>query len=324
MVKAVKMEWQRLSHAPPLPGTGPHLTLAPEGNSSLTKDNNMIENPLPDIDSWVLFFANNSLPVLRVTKRRIEEMRANLDHVDARELARVILQDPIMTVRVLAFTQPIRGRSLQHDITTIASAVMMAGIEPFFNRFTDLLTVEDQLKGADTHALLGILQIIRRAQRAADYAQEWAIWRHDVNMEEVRIAALLHDLAEILVWCSAPALGLDILNRQQNQPGLRSAEAQRQVLGLTFQDIQLELCRIWQLPELLRHLIGEENSVHPRVSNVALAVRLARHSAHGWEDAALPDDYRDIGQLLNITPEAVRQRLGLEPMPAREADGESI
>ena len=34
-----------------------------------------------------------------------------------------------------------------------------------------------------------------------------------------------------------------------------------------------------------------------------------------------PDDYTDIGQLLNLTPEAVRQRLGLEPMPAREADG---
>ena len=281
----------------------------------------MIDHPLPDIYSWVLFFSNNSLPVLRVTKRRLEEMRANLDRVDARELARVILQDPIMTVRVLAYTQPIRGRLLQHDITTIASAVMMSGIEPFFNRFTDLLTVEDQLKGAGPHALLGILQIIRRAQRAADYAQEWAIWRHDVNMEEVRIAALLHDLAEILVWCSAPKLGLDILARQKAQPALRSAEAQRQVLGLSFQDIQLELCRVWHLPELLQHLIDDDNNEHPRVQNVTLAVRLARHSAHGWEDAALPDDYRDIGQLLNISPETVRQRLGLEPVPAREADG---
>ena len=281
----------------------------------------MIDHPLPDIESWVLFFNNNSLPVLRVTKRRLDEMRSNLDRVDARELARVILQDPIMTVRVLAFIQPLRGRALQHDITTIASAVMMAGIEPFFNRFSDLLTVEEQLQGEDRHALLGILQIIRRAQRAADYAQEWAIWRHDINMEEIRIAALLHDLAEILVWCSAPKLGLDILARQTAQPTLRSAEAQTQVLGFAFQEIQMALCRVWHLPELLQHLINDENSERARVRNVILAVRLARHSAHGWEDAALPDDYRDIGLLLNITPEAVRQRIGLEPMPAREADG---
>uniref|UniRef100_Q47HT5 HDOD domain-containing protein n=1 Tax=Dechloromonas aromatica (strain RCB) TaxID=159087 RepID=Q47HT5_DECAR len=282
----------------------------------------MLDHPLPDIDSWTLLFSNNALPVLRVTKRRIEEMRANLDRVDARELARLILQDPIMTVRVLAFIQPMRGRSLQHDITTIASAVMMAGIEPFFNRFSELFTIEDQLKEGGPQALLGVLQIIRRAQRAADYAQEWAIWRHDINMEEVRIAALLHDLAELLVWCSAPRLGLRILEQQKADPTMRSADAQKNTLGFTFFQIQHELCRVWHLPALLQTLIDDDNAEQPRVKNVTLAVRLARHSSHGWDDAALPDDYKDIGQLLNITPEAVRQRLGLEPMPAREADGQ--
>ena len=183
-----------------------------------------------------------------------------------------------MTVRVLAFTQPIRGRSLQHDITTIASAVMMAGIEPFFRHFAELFTIEDQLKDAGAPALLGVLQIIRRAQRAADYAQDWAIWRHDINLEEVRIAALLHDLAEILVWCSAPRLGLAIHEQQRSDPTLRSADVQKKHLGFTFQEIQLELCRVWHLPELLQTLIDDHNAEQPRVRNVALAVQLARTS----------------------------------------------
>ncbi|HXE40643.1 MAG TPA: HDOD domain-containing protein [Azonexus sp.] len=280
----------------------------------------MLDHPLPDIDAWALLFSNNSLPVLRVTKRRLDEMREDLERVDARELAHLILQDPIMTVRMLAFIQPMRGRALQHDITTIASAVMMAGMNPFFQRFENLPTIEGMLQGEDPHALLGVLQVIRRAQRAADYAQDWAIWRHDINMEEVRIAALLHELAEILVWCFAPKLGLDIRAQQLAQPTMRSVDAQTQTIGFTFQDIQPELCRIWHLPDLLLHLLDDANADNPRVRNVALAVRLARHSSHGWEDPALPDDYRDIGQLLNITPEAVRQRLGLEPMPAREAE----
>ena len=280
----------------------------------------MLDHPLPDIDAWVLLFSNNTLPVLRVTKRRLDEMRADLERVDARELAHVILQDPIMTVRVLAYIQPMRGRALQHDITTIASAVMMAGMEPFFRRFEELPTIEGMLKGVDPHALLGVLQVIRRAQRAADYAQDWAIWRHDVNMEEVRIAALLHDLTEILVWCFAPKLGLDIRAQQIAKPTMRSTDAQKQIIDHTFQDIQLELCQVWHLPELLLRLIDDTNAEQPRVKNVALAVRLARHSSHGWDDPALPDDFTDIGQLLNITPEAVRQRMGLEPMPAREAE----
>lgn len=305
----------------PLPGAARPLTLGGVAGTLILKDDKkMLDHPLPDIDAWVLLFSNNTLPVLRVTKRRLDEMRADLERVDARELAHVILQDPIMTVRVLAYIQPMRGRALQHDITTIASAVMMAGMEPFFRRFEELPTIEGMLKGVDPHALLGVLQVIRRAQRAADYAQDWAIWRHDVNMEEVRIAALLHDLTEILVWCFAPKLGLDIRAQQITKPTMRSTDAQKHIINNTFQDIQLALCQVWHLPELLLRLIDDSNAEQPRVKNVALAVRLARHSSHGWDDPALPDDFTDIGQLLNITPEAVRQRIGLEPMPAREAE----
>ena len=271
----------------------------------------MLDHPLPDIDSWTLLFSSNSLPVLRVTKRRLEEMRADLDHVDARELAHIILQDPIMTVRVLAFIQPMRGRSLQRDITTIASAVMMAGIEPFFRHFAELFTIEDQLKEGGPQALLGVLQIIRRAQRAADYAQEWAIWRNDMNMEEVRIAALLHDLAEILVWCSAPPLGLKILEQQKAHPTMRSADAQKNTLGFTFFEIQLELCRAWHLPELLQRLIDDEHAENPRVKNATLAVRLARHSSHGWNDPALPDGNGESKQLTAQLFSSTK-RIGLE------------
>jgi HD-like signal output (HDOD) protein len=281
----------------------------------------MLDHPLQDTEAWVLLFSNSSLPVLRNTKRRLEEMRQDIDEVDPRELTHVILQDPIMAVRVLAYIQPLRGRALQNDITTIAGAIMMSGLVPFFNRFHDLPTIEGMLKGEDSHALLGVLKTIRRAQRAAAYAHHWATWRHDLNMEEVRLAALLHDLAEILVWCFAPKLGLRIEAEQRANPTMRSATAQVKVLGLTLHEIQLALCRVWHLPELLQRLMDDDNASHPRVRNVTLAVRLARHSAHGWDDPALPDDYQDIAELLHITPEAARQQLSLENPLTDEADG---
>ncbi|MCL2346208.1 MAG: HDOD domain-containing protein [Desulfobulbus sp.] len=279
----------------------------------------MLDHPLPDTEAWVLLFSNNALPVLRATRRRLDEMRADPDRVDTRELAHLILRDPIMTVRVLAYIQPIRGRALQNDITTVASALVMSGIQPFFRRFNELPTIEDMLKDSDPHALLGVLHIIRRAQRAADYAQDWAIRRQDLSVEDIRIAALLHDLAEILVWCFAPQLGLAIRALHRADPALRSVDTQRRTLGLEFQDIQSALCKVWHLPDLLQTLIDDSHADRPRTRNVALAVRLARHSAHGWDNPALPDDYRDIGQLLNLTPEAVRQQLGLEPLPGRPA-----
>ena len=49
-----------------------------------------------------------------------------------------------------------------------------------------------------------------------------------------------------------------------------------------------------------------------RVRNVFLAVNLARHSANGWNDAALPDDYTDIGKLLHMQPEEVKVMIGAQ------------
>ncbi|MDP1755153.1 MAG: metal-dependent hydrolase, partial [Methylotenera sp.] len=37
----------------------------------------------------------------------------------------------------------------------------------------------------------------------------------------------------------------------------------------------------------------------------------ARHSANGWDDAALPDDYRDIAQLLRMDVDKVMRVIGV-------------
>lgn len=282
----------------------------------------MLTHPLQDIESWVLFFSGADLPVLRHTARQLEEMRTRIDRVNGKEVARVVLQDPLMTVKVLAYIQPFAGKTLRSDITTIASALMMLGIEPFFAKFREFPTIENML-GDQPQALLGTLQLIRRVQRAAHYAHEWAIWRHDLNIEEVTIAALLHDLAEVLLWCFAPTLALDIRQRQKADKTLRSVAVQQDVLGISLLDLQLALCRAWHLPALLANLIDGSDTSVPRIRNVTLAVDLARHSANGWNDAALPDDFAAIENLLHLSRDALIQHLklsdeekaALPPMP---------
>jgi len=57
------------------------------------------------------------------------------------------------------------------------------------------------------------------------------------------------------------------------------------------------------------------------VKNVVLAVNLARHLAHGRNDPAIPDDLKAISALLNLSEEALGQRLGLAlPPSAGKAD----
>ncbi|MFZ4535431.1 HDOD domain-containing protein [Propionivibrio sp.] len=270
----------------------------------------MLNEPLQDLEAWVIFFSDAEIPILRRTARLLEDARQNIDKISGRDIAKIVLQDPLMAVRVLAYIQSFHGKHLRSDITTIANAVMMLGVEPFFSRFESPVTIEATLK-SEPQALLGVLQVIRRVQRAAKYANDWAFERHDMNVDEVALAALLHDLAEILLWCFAPRLAIDIRDRQQADKTLRSTTAQEQVLGIRLFDLQLALCGAWHLPGLLNTLMDDANAHLPRVQNVTLAVNLARHSTSDWKDAALPDDLSAIEKLLHIKRETLLSRLDI-------------
>jgi HD-like signal output (HDOD) protein len=161
-------------------------------------------------------------------------------------------------------------------------------------------------------ALVCLLRVVHRSQRASAYAFDWAVRLRDMHYEEVRIAALLHDLAEMLLWCFAPADMLKIHTLQHQDKTLRSLEAQERVLGFSLVALQLALAREWSLPKLLITLMDNDCASQPRVRNVILAINLARHSANGWDDAALPDDYKDVGELLGMTQEDVMVQICAE------------
>jgi HD-like signal output (HDOD) protein len=263
------------------------------------------------LDAWTEFLTEMELPVLRQTPRAIAEARERADNINIRKIADIVLHDPLMTTRVLRFAACHRGRRQLQDIANVEHAVMMLGVEPFFHQFSQFDVIDNLLK-PHPQALLGLLHVVQRAQRAARYALDWATWRCDLNSEEVAVAALLRDLAEMLVWCFAPQQSLEIKARMKATPGLRSAEAQTAVLGFPLRELQLAICRKWELPELLLTLMDDSQAEKPRVKNVKLAGDLARHSAHGWDDPALPDDFKAIAQLMNIDEETLMLRLGLK------------
>lgn len=272
----------------------------------------MIDKPLSDLEAWLAFFGQAQIPVLRHTMQELERLRENAENVNGRIIAGVILHDPLMTLRVLHYIEENRRKRQTTDITTIERALMMIGIEPFFRDFQELPLVEEQLKG-HPKALLGLLKVINRARKASQWAREWAMVRHDLDVDEITVATLLHDVAEILMWCFAPNLALDVRNRQAADRTLRSSTAQAEVYQVQLLDLQTQLSRLWHLPELLLTLMDHAKADSPRVKNVVLAVDLARHSANGWDDAALPDDFQAIEELLHISHDSLLRKLGIEP-----------
>ena len=260
------------------------------------------------MQEWVAALDIAALPVLPRTVIELAALRECEERITTRHVAEVVLHDPIMTVKVLQYLSHHRTRRQSQDITTIAHALMMLGLSRFFAHFSEQSTFADRIAGKSL-ALEGVFSVARRARRAALYALDWARLRHDINPEEVMVAALLHDLAELMLWCCEPELALEIRNRQQRDRSLRSDAVQLHVLGFRLHDLQLELVRSWELPALLHTLLDEHHAASPRVVNVALATKLARHAANGWDDKALPRDYRAVSHFLNMPYGAIVRRV---------------
>lgn len=271
----------------------------------------MIDVPYNDLHSWVYFYTHAEIPVLKRTANRLAELKADEDNINGRTLAAEVLADPLMALKVLAYMEAHRRARQVTDITTIDRAIMMMGISPFFRAFEHLPTVEDHLK-QHPKALLGLLKVVTRAKRAAEYAWEWALIRHDLEVEDVTVAALLSHAAEILAWCFAPALSLKVQELHRQNPHRRTRDIQKEVFGITASEVQIALGEAWHLPHLLLDLWHDRNTDHPRVQNVALAIDLARHAANGWNDAALPDDFQAIQELLHVNRATLMKKLHLD------------
>lgn len=262
-------------------------------------DRRLLERPLGSLSAWAQHFSTQEIPVLASSAEALEQLRADEDNVDAHLIGETFSHDPLMCLKVLVAAASLGRERRNADAETITSAVVLMGITPFFNNFPPQPTVEAWLADQPS-ALEGAMDVLHRSERSARFALAFAAHRMDQDAQVIHTAALLHDFAEVLLWFHAPALAGEIRRLQTEDPTLRSVKAQKQVLGIELSLLEQALMKLWHLPPLLAHITDDRCETDPQVQTVRLAVRLARHSARGWDNPAIPDDVRDIGQLLNL------------------------
>ena len=279
----------------------------------------MIESALPSLRAWTEAMSLVEIPVLPGSVAELSQLRAIEDTkgtVDAHTLADGLGNDPLMTLKVLAHVSRYCVRLSIEPPETMVGAIVMQGIGPFFQTFDQVPTVLEWLRDRP-EALSGLIKVITRARRASHFAMGFALRRQDEDATVIQESALLHDFAEMLLWCHAPALALEIANRQKADHTLRSADIQEEVLGIKLGDLSQELMRAWQLPDLLIKCMDDRNANDPKIRSVMLGVQIARHTQHGWDDphaqAALPDDVAEVARLLNLSNDAAfRLLIGMD------------
>jgi HD-like signal output (HDOD) protein len=267
-----------------------------------------LDRPLANLAAWTSHFLRAEIPVLRETVEALDALRANEDRTDANSIGEMICGDPLMTLKVLAYASDHRGRSVVTGPETVIAALVMMGIPPFFRAFAAPTSVDDRLADSPD-ALAGLQRVLRRAHRGARFALAFAVHRTDPHAATVHAAALLHEFAEMLLWCHAPQLALRIRAMQDADPTLRSSVAQRSVLRIELDELQHALVSAWRLPSLLAEMAAEPHAGQTGARAVALGSRLARHTADSWANAAVPDDVAEVATFLNLSPAAALARV---------------
>ena len=267
---------------------------------------------------WVRLFADADIPARSLSLRGLASMHQCIDEVSPRRLAALVLRDPLLTARLFAYAAAFRAKRFPGEVTTVDGIVLTLGMTRVIEALARAPALETRLEGRP-EAIEGLFEVVLRARQAGRFAADFACHRQDREVEEIAVTGMLFDLAEMLLWCEAPDAALEIRRRMRADPELRSRAVQQEVLGCALIEVQLAVAHAWRLPELLVTMMDDHLSESPRIRNVALAVALARHSANGWDNPALPDDYTAIGELLRLDEPRVRQMV--EPQPIKPSPG---
>ncbi|MBL1275130.1 MAG: HDOD domain-containing protein [Ectothiorhodospiraceae bacterium] len=189
----------------------------------------------------------------------------------------IILKDPGLALLTLKQLQANSGKPLA-DISSMTQATMLLGIEKAKRLPLGHPQLETTLSG---YALAGYTRTACRAFHAAFQAWDWAYIKNDHAPEEVMLATLLHDVAEMSLWVNAPDK-MHQFRKLMLKDHLPTDEAQYIAFGNSLEHFSREIAAHWQLPGLVNDALRPENASNPRVRGVMLAIQLSRTTERGW------------------------------------------
>jgi HD-like signal output (HDOD) protein len=217
--------------------------------------------------------------------------------VNHSRLSEVISRDPGFSLHVMRLINELPNPP-KEPVTKISLAIPLLGMDAIDKAGRTLPSLEGKLKGPPRR---GLIDCYSQAAHAAHYARSVAELRRWQEADSLYTAALLNNIGEMALWSSA-ADKMRAINMRITQEIPRESAA-REILGITLEELSIQLSLQWGLPDLIRDSQGLFNSYQPKPLAVMLASALARESSLGWQRARLDDDIELLAEFLEISHE---------------------
>lgn len=253
------------------------------------------------IRAWVEKACEKELPVLSGTLGEIDRVLSHEEY-SAFALARVVLQDPPLTARVLKVVNTVFHNPSGRTISTVSRAVMILGFETIRSICTSIAILEALLPGAMRERLFDEIAL---AIHAAVIARDLARRRHDPAPEEVFVTTLLLRLGPMVFW-SLGGKECEALEAATGGDVCQSDAHDLAVLGFSLHSFTRALAEAWNLPRLDEAF---QDPTSARNTLLRLAWKVAEESRRGWQSPAMRPLIRDTAWLLSCDEESALQSL---------------
>ena len=216
------------------------------------------------------------------------------------EIVDVVSLDPALSARVLrAVNSAYFGLRVRVD--TISKAVTMIGTSELHSLV--LATSAAQAFKNISSKLVDMEAFWQHSVRAALAARGFAETSLRRHRERVFLAALMHDVGQLVIYHQLPGLSTKILEDVRN--GTPREISEQEFLGFTHADVGAALLQRWNLPQSLTEPVRFHHNFDAAVDHTKEAALLylgSKVSDHMERDLG-----PDSAQLLEVAPQAWAQ-----------------
>lgn len=270
-----------------------------------TQDEAVLSEPADPLQSWVKRLSDQHMPIFDHTARNVTGI-AGRQNSKAAHLASAILHDVAFTAKVLKMANSVYYNPGRKVVSTITRAVVVLGFETI-RSICLTIAVIDAIKNGTQQQM--VLSQLAHCFHAATQAKNIARAKNQKNTEEIYVATLLNQIGALGFWCHAQEEALELLNNPK--PLEISVEHwQKNILGFSFNDLNLEVAKQWHLGDLLvRSLAPKPDLNDPSLKVIKAGHRIAELVKDGWDDYETKRELAQIARSLGFEMAEFRELL---------------
>lgn len=253
------------------------------------------------LKSWVTRIDKEEMPVFQATVSSIAHI-ASREESSASELASTILRDPTLSAKILKFSNSQFYRSSATGvINTVSHAVVILGFK-VIRELSLSLSIIDSLLEKDPRKNLA--RLLAKSFFAAVHSRTLAKEMGHKDLEEIFIAALLHDIGEMSFWCIATDEEVQKYEKALQDPKKSPEQAQLSALGFYFRDLTCQLVKKWNIHNVLEEVLQDDNLSSENTRLIHFGKKMATIDISGKESKEDIQKIKEIAKFLRLeTPE---------------------